>query len=630
AGRTHEIVLGPKPGERESRASSGLVNDGSCLDRVEDLGHRVPDRQHVAGGVLELVLLARVHQGRRVGQEEATDHHVVEGGRHFVHGRGGAPEPTFGGRDGARHAPAHLFGRLCHDAVVAREITLVEHAQRRLRPVTNLGGTCGRGHRHLLHCARWKRSVKKSVTYRASSGSRICRGSLTPRSGPIQCSGADRPFHRMGFVKRYTVRLAILGLLVLVGVLVVYRIKDQQARAVTRIRPDVLVGTLKPERRDLEIKLAFTADILAAQQAAIFSKVSGYIRRIHAERGDFVKAGQVLAEIDDLELRAAVDQARATLQTGEAGFEVARSTLEGNRANLENQRANLTKARAVADNDARQAERMKTLFERGLVAATEFENARTSAESSRAGVQAAEAQLRVAEVQIATAESQMRLAQAQVQSYRAALQLAETNLANTRLLAPFSGYVAQRNLDSGAAVSAQSAGTNTASVGILTLQDIHTVKVQIEVPERNIARVTVGSLVRLSVDPYQGEVFTGSVARVVHNLDPRSRTMGVEVEIPNPGGRLKPGLFARVEVLVETRRGALCIPSEAIRLGEAQPSVVVVRDGIVEVAPVEVGAADNRGVEIVKGLGDREQVILQGKDLVKPKQKVRTTAASSP
>jgi RND family efflux transporter MFP subunit len=432
----------------------------------------------------------------------------------------------------------------------------------------------------------------------------------------------------MQLVRRYSVRLTLLALFVLLGILVLYRIKDQQARAVTRARPDVVVGTVLPERRDMEIKLAFTADILPAQQAAIFSKVSGYIRRIHAERGDFVKAGQVLAEIDDLELQAAVDQARAALQTGEAGFEVARSTLEGNRANLENQRANLTKARAVADNDARQAERMKKLFERGLVAATDFENARTTAESSRASVQAADAQLRVAEVQITTAQSQVRLAQAQIQSYRAALQLAETNLGNTRLLAPFSGYVSQRNLDPGAAVSAQSAGTNTASVGILTVQDIATVKVQIEVPERNIARVTVGSPVRLTVDPYQGETFAGKVARVVHNLDPRTRTMGIEVEIPNPGGRLKPGMFARVEVLVETRHRALTIPSEAVRLGEAQPTVMTVRDGVVEAVSVELGAADTRGVQVLKGLSDKDQVILQGKDLVKARQRVRTVPAT--
>ena len=432
----------------------------------------------------------------------------------------------------------------------------------------------------------------------------------------------------MQLVKRYSLRLTLSALVVLLGLLVLYRIKDQQARAVTRTRPDVVVGTVLPERRDMEIKLAFTADILPAQQAAIFSKVSGYIRRIHADRGDFVKAGQLLVEIDDLELRAAVDQARAALLTGEAGFEVARSTLEGNRANLENQQANLTKARAVADNDARQAERLKTLFERGLVAATEYDNARTNAESSRASVQAALAQLRVAEVQIATAQSQVHLAEAQVQSYRAALQLAETNLANTRLLAPFSGYVSQRNLDPGGTVSAQSAGTNTASVGILTLQDIQTVKVQVEVPERNIARVRVGSPVRLTVDPYRGETFAGSVARVLHSLDPRTRTMGVEVEIPNPDGQLKPGMFARVEVLVENRPAVLTIPGEAVRLGEAQPTVMVVRDGVVEAVPVELGASDARGVQVQKGLVEKDQVILQGKDLVKPKQKVRTVPAT--
>ncbi len=432
----------------------------------------------------------------------------------------------------------------------------------------------------------------------------------------------------MQLLRRYRVRLALLGLLVLMGVLVAYRLKDQQARAVTHARPDVLVGVQAPERRNMEIKLAFTADILPAQQAAIFSKVSGYIRRIHVDRGDFAEAGQVLAEIDDQELQASLEQSRATLLSGQAGLEMARSSLVGQRANLENQRANLTKAGAVAANDARQAERMKTLFERGLVSATDFENARTTAESSRANVQSAEAQLNLADAQIATTESQVRLSQAQLQTYRAALHLAETNLANTRLLAPFSGYVSQRNLDPGAAVSAQSAGTNTASVGILTIQDIQTVKVQIEVPERDIARVKVGSPVQLMVDPYLGETFAGSVARVVHNLDPRTRTMGIEVAIPNPAARLKPGMFARVEVLVETRQRALTIPAEALRLGEAKPSVMVVREGVVEGVLVELGVADARGVEVLEGLGAQDQVILQGKDLVKPKQKVRTVPAA--
>src|SRR5215831_1371010 len=433
----------------------------------------------------------------------------------------------------------------------------------------------------------------------------------------------------MSVLRRYRVGLALMVLAIILGILVFYRLKDQQARAVQRPRGDTLVGVVTPVRKDLEIRFGTTADILANQQAAIFSKVSGYIRRIHVDRGDFVKEGQLLVEIDDQELQAQLQQARAGLLTGQASHQMARSTLDGNRANLENQRANLLKARAVADNDARQSDRMKALFERGLVSATDWENSRTTSESSRANVQSAEAQLRVAEVQITTSESQVRLAQAQVETNRAAVQLAETNLGNTRLLAPFAGYIAQRNLDPGSAVSAQSAGTNTSSVGILTVHDIATVKVQIEVPERDIARVRVGSPVRVLVDPYQGEAFKGAVARVVHNLDPRSRTMGVEVEIPNADGRLKPGMFARVEVLVQTRARALTIPSEALRLGEARPSVMVVKDGVVEVAPVEIGASDARGVEILKGLADTDQVILQGKDLVKPAQKVRTTPAGS-
>ena len=296
----------------------------------------------------------------------------------------------------------------------------------------------------------------------------------------------------MDFLRRYRLGVVVAVLLLIGGGGALFWTRTQQARGATRTRPDPLVSVVAPQRRDIEVKLSFTADILPIKQAAIFSKVSGYIRKIYVERGDLVKDGQLLVEIDDLELKASAEQALAAHGSAEAGLEVARSTLEGQKANLENQRANLAKARAVAANDTRQAERMKTLFEKGMVAAVEWDNARTNADSSRASTDAAEAQLRLAEVQITTQQSQVRLAQAQVATYRAAFSLAQTNLANTRLLAPFAGYVAQRNLDQGAAVSAQSSGTTNTSVGILLIQDISSVKVQIEVPERDIARVVVG------------------------------------------------------------------------------------------------------------------------------------------
>jgi len=431
----------------------------------------------------------------------------------------------------------------------------------------------------------------------------------------------------MTLLRRYRVLVVVIVLLVATGGAALLWSRTQPARGATR-RPDPLVGIVSPQRRDIEVKLSFTADILPIQQAAIFSKVSGYIRKLHVERGDFVKEGQLLVEIDDLELRASAEQARAALVSTEAGLEVARSTLEGQQANFENQRANLAKARAVAANDLRQAERMKTLFQKGMVAAADWDNARTTADSSAASTDAAEAQVRLASVQISTQESQVRLAPAQVETYRAALTLARTNLANTRLLAPFAGYVAQRNLDQGAAVSAQSSGTTNTSVGIIVLHDIKSVKVQLEVPERDIGRVKVGGEVRVTADPYKGEVFAGSIARVVHNLDPRSRTMGVEVEISNPDARLKPGMFARVEAVVEVRKGVLSVPMETLRVGEGPPLVMVVRNNAVEPVPVQLGAADATGIEIVKGLAEHDQVILQGKDLVRQGQKVRTTPAT--
>src|SRR4029453_14469707 len=118
----------------EAGAAPRLLGDGRPLHRLEDLLHRVPDREHVARRVLQRILLPRVHQRGRVGQEVAVDHPVVEGGGHFRDRGLAAPEAGLRGRDGEGHAPAHLLGGLAHFAVLAREVTLAKHTQGRLRP----------------------------------------------------------------------------------------------------------------------------------------------------------------------------------------------------------------------------------------------------------------------------------------------------------------------------------------------------------------------------------------------------------------------------------------------------------------------------------------------------------------
>ncbi len=433
----------------------------------------------------------------------------------------------------------------------------------------------------------------------------------------------------MTFVRRHRVTLVLVALLGVMAALVVLRLREQQARAVGRGPREIVVGVAPPERRDLEVTLSYTGDILPNRQTPIFSKTSGYIREILADRGDFVKAGQLLVVVEPTEMENALDQQRAALATSQASLQVARTNLEGARANLLNQQAILTRTQAVLANDQRQSQRMTELFAKGLVSAQDRDNARTTYEASVAAVRAQDAQVQVAKSQIETTDSQVRLAESQVEQQRSGLRMAQMRVDDTRMTAPFSGYVSQRLLEVGAAVSNQAAATSNASVAILVLQEINPVKIQIEVPEREVARVKAGSGVRLTTDAYPDRKFTGEVARVVHALDPRTRTMGVEVDIPNPGDLLKPGMYGRVQLLLGVQKDALLVPLEALGGTEGRPSVLVVRAGKVVAVPVQLGSADGPRVQIAQGLAADDQVILQGRELVRDGQAVKAVPAKA-
>ena len=431
----------------------------------------------------------------------------------------------------------------------------------------------------------------------------------------------------MAFLRRYRVPVVIVALGVVILILAGYRIKKQQAAAVPRRQFEIVVGVVKPIVKDLDVKLAYTADVLPLQQVSVFAKVNGYIKRLGADLGDFVKEGQLLVEIDAPELSAAVEGARAAVAQAESNLKVAESNLASANAAVINQQANLVKARAVAKNDTRNAARYDDLHGRGLIAAMDRDNALTNAESSQAALNAAEAQLDVSRTQVETARSQVALARSNVDGARASMKISQTSLDNTRLTAPFAGYISARNLYPGASVNSQAAGTSNTSVGILVLQDLKIVKVQLEVQERDISKVKLGSVAKVLVDAYPGRVFEAKATRIVHALDPRTRTLGVEMEIANPDGALKPGMYARVELVIDHRPKAVLIESEAIR-NEGDTAVVFTVDkGVVSRKVVSVGVTQGTLVEVLKGLTGGEQVIVEGKELVRDGQKVRAEVA---
>jgi membrane fusion protein (multidrug efflux system) len=366
-----------------------------------------------------------------------------------------------------------------------------------------------------------------------------------------------------------------------ISALVVFRLSTG-ARTNPRKPPLITVATVIPVKQDLDIRLPYTADISPNQVVNIFSRVDGYIAKLHVDKGDFVNANQLLIEIDHTDYQHAVNQAKANLAAG--------------KAKVAQQAAAVRNAKLTLD-------RMQVLIKDQFVSQQDLDTAQVNFETATAALESLQAQVK-----------QMVVALAQ----------AETNLAYSYIRAPFAGYVAERNLDTGAYVTGATASTSTLSRGILSLHDIETVRILIEVVEKDIPLVQIGQKAEVRAEAYPDQVFEGSVTRIVQALNRATRTMTVEIDLPNQDYRLKGGMFARVEVRVGTHPQAVQIPIDAVsRLEDAQ-YVYVVRDEKAQRVNIQIGARNGNLVEVTEGLTGDEQVIVSGKDLVHDGTPVQT------
>ncbi len=369
--------------------------------------------------------------------------------------------------------------------------------------------------------------------------------------------------------------LVTLGVIIFFAVtaLVVFRLSSG-AKIDPRKNRVVTVGTTRPLRQDLDVRLSYTADLIPNQLVNIFSRVDGYIAKIYVDKGDLVKANQLLIEIDHTDYVHAVNQAKANLGSS--------------RAKVVQQDASVRNAKLTLD-------RMRALIKDQFVSQQDLDTAQVNYDGALAFQDSLRAQVK-----------QMEVAQAQ----------AETNLAYSYIRAPFAGYVAERNLDAGSYVSGATASTSTMSRGILSLHDVDTVRTLIEVVEKDVPLVRIGQRAEIRAEAYPLRVFEGTVTRVVQALNRATRTMTVEVDLPNKDHLLKGGMFARVEVLVDRHLNAIQIPLDAVSRLEEFQYVYVVQDGKAHQVPVELGSRIENRVEVVKGLAGDEQLIVSGKDLV--------------
>ncbi len=405
----------------------------------------------------------------------------------------------------------------------------------------------------------------------------------------------------------------------------------EAARAAAR-EPETLLAAVKAETavaraaaqepgRDLE---TVQANLRAAREDLRAAEAE--VERFQADYGLQDKSYQRYRRLRE---RDVVTQQE--LDQVEAAFGAARAAL-----NTATTRAGAMRERAAAAQSAVRAARAKvtTAETRSLVPEAQVPNIEARAQTARVRVTAAEAAAARARLGVLTAETQARVAGARLNEVEAKIVTAradassvaagarklQTLLRYRRLTAPYDGVVTARNVDPGQLIQASpSAQTKP----LLVVSNIDRVRVAVPVSEVDVPHLRVGRAVTLTVRELAGKSWTGTVTRYTNDLDPQARTMIAEIDLPNPGRMLRPGMYADVVVNLETHAGALAVPSTAVVAEKQKRSLWVARSGKAQKIPVSVGVDTGVDAEITEGLSPQDQVITSGQASLKSDQPVR-------
>jgi HlyD family secretion protein len=334
--------------------------------------------------------------------------------------------------------------------------------------------------------------------------------------------------------------------------------------------------------------------VVARTRASVSSKVAGRLAFLGVSEGSFVRKGEVIARLENADYRAAVEQARATVASA---------------------RADSIEAAADRDQLERDAQRLRTIHaqSRELVAQQDVDQA-----ESRAAQGAARAQAAAARVDAALA----------------GLRFAEANFDNTQIRAPFSGTVLRKEAEVGEVV-APSVGGGLTRGAVVTMADLGTLEVEVDVNEAYIARITHNQPARITLDAYPDTGFRGAVRQVVPTADRQRATVQVKVGITDHDPRILPEMGARVDFLeTDTTRAATAsapprirVPAAAVRDDNGQTVVWLVRQGRLERRPVEAGPVSGGFREIRRGLAGGELLLAGGVDVPRSGMRVKPVVA---
>ncbi len=344
------------------------------------------------------------------------------------------------------------------------------------------------------------------------------------------------------------------------------------------------VDVVPVRSQTIERTIVLTGEILPYQRVTLHARANGYVDRVLVDRGSAVKQGQLLVSLTAPELAAQTAEAESRAETAESARAEAEARLAAAQATYERLKKAAETPGAIAGNELIQAEK---------------------------SVQAAEAAVR-------SAESAVRAAKASVQ----ATKQSEEYL---KVTAPFSGVITERFVHPGALV-----GPGNGSAGaLLELEQVTRLRVVVPVPEAQVAGVRRRTRVDFRVPAYPGRTFSGAVARIDRSLDPKTRTMAVELDISNPRDELSPGMYPQIDWPTRGSNASLLVPPTAIVTTTERTFVIRVRsDGRAEWVNVRRGAIAGDLVEVLGDLTAGDMVVRRGSDEIREGTRLQTRKIS--
>ena len=356
----------------------------------------------------------------------------------------------------------------------------------------------------------------------------------------------------------------------------------------------------KVEKGDLAKSVVATGKIEPITKVEVKSKASGIVKKLLVDYGEPVKQGQVLAELDKEEILAQVNQQKASLEAAEAAARAADADLQRAKVDAEGPDVPMLK---------RAYERAQTMAKDGVVSASALDDAQKNYELAVNKQQLGKAN-------VIEAMARLRQAQAQVSQARAQLAQKEQEYRNSTIVSPIDGVVLSRDVEVGDAVSSILVLGSSATL-VMTLGDTRQVYVKGKVDESDIGKVYLGQPARIKVESYKDRTFLGKVTKISPMGVEKDNvtTFEVRVSIDNAKGELKSQMTANAEVIQEEHKGVLIVPEGSLIYDKDRKASIEIPDPNAKngkrKVPVTVGISNGSRAELLSGLKEGQQVVLQ-------------------